>query len=270
MSALGPDDPTGAAPATEATQPPPASTQTTSDPWPPSRTKKVKHPTPFWKELPILILIAFGLALLIKSFLIQAFYIPSESMVPTLEIGDRVLVNKVVTKVREPKRGEIVVFVGDRNTEPRSFLRRVRDALTSGFGGAQSAETDFIKRVIGLPGETVLVQDGKVTITPADRGAPFSLDEPYIAKTKDSAPFGPFQVPKGSFFVMGDNRPNSSDSRGSLGPVKRADIVGKAFVRIWPVKRFKGLSRPTYAMTAPFVLVGLAETVRVRRRRRAA
>jgi signal peptidase I len=266
MSAPGHDDPPGAAQPPEPIQP--VHTPATTTTYRPPTMPKDKGQTPFWKELPVLILIAFGLALLIKSFLIQAFYIPSESMVPTLEVGDRVLVNKVVTRLREPKRGEIIVFVGERNTAPRSFLRRLRDTLTSGLGGTSSPETDFIKRVIGLPGETVLVQDGKVTITPADGGMPFTLKEPYIAKQKDTTPFGPFQVPKGSFFVMGDNRPNSSDSRGSLGPIKRSDILGRAFVRIWPIKRFKGLSRPKYAMAAPFVAIGLVETTRVRRRRR--
>jgi signal peptidase I len=265
MSAPGQDDPTGAAQSPEGISPAAASSTATY-----RSPRPKKKPTPFWQELPVLVLIAFGLALLIKSFLIQAFYIPSESMVPTLEVRDRVLVNKVVTKVREPRRGEIIVFVGERSEEPRSFFRRVRDTLTSGLGGKQGPETDFIKRVIGLPGETILVQDAKVTITPADGDAPFTLNEPYIAKQKDTSPFGPFQVPKGSFFVMGDNRANSSDSRGSLGPVKRSDIVGKAFVRIWPIKRFKVLSRPKYAVAAPFFLGGLAVLPVLRRRRRGA
>ncbi|MGH2830892.1 MAG: signal peptidase I, partial [Actinomycetota bacterium] len=135
----------------------------------------------FLKELPVLILIAFGLALLIKTFLIQAFYIPSESMVPTLNIGDRVLVNKVVYKIRDPRRGEVIVFVGQQGPKPkRSFLTRFREALTSGLGGAQPAELDYIKRIVALPGETVEVRPEGVTITPKS-GSPFTLAEPYRA-----------------------------------------------------------------------------------------
>lgn len=220
----------------------------------------------FFRELPILILIAFGLALLIKTFLIQAFYIPSESMVPSLNVGDRVLVNKVIYKIRAPRRGEIVVFVGERDERPRSFWTRVRDTLTSGFGGAQPAERDFIKRVIALPGETIQIEKGVVTITPADGGEPFALDEPYIATGRDLTPLPPTPVPAGTFFVMGDNRPNSSDSRGTLGPIERSEIVGRAFVRIWPLRRFKILSRPGYEAAS----VAALTLWWVRRRRRLA
>jgi signal peptidase I len=220
----------------------------------------------FFKELPVLILIAFGLALLIKTFLIQAFYIPSESMVPTLQVGDRVLVNKIIYRFREPRRGEIVVFVGERlERGKRGFWTKVRDTITSGFGGAQPAEKDFIKRVIGLPGETLEVRDGTVTITPTGGGTAFTLDEPYVSEQRDPTPFGPFTVPRGQYFVMGDNRPNSADSRGTLGPIRRSEIVGKAFVRIWPLSRFRGLRRPTYTAAALVML-----PVALPRRRRAA
>ncbi|HVL90434.1 MAG TPA: signal peptidase I [Actinomycetota bacterium] len=221
----------------------------------------------FFKELPILILIAFGLALLIKSFLIQAFYIPSESMVPTLNVGDRVLVNKVVYKMREPRRGEVIVFVGERFQENRSFLQRVRDALTSGFGGKQGPERDFIKRIIGLPGETVEGVGGRVIVTPAGGGASFALDEPYLAQPMTQS-FSAVTVPKGSYFVMGDNRGNSSDSRGALGSIKKGEIVGKAFVRVWPLSRFRRLTRPGYAEGAAIALPAL--WMHHRRRRDAA
>src|SRR5262245_7475930 len=110
----------------------------------------------FLTELPVLLLIAFVLALLIKSFLVQAFYIPSESMVPTLKVGDRVLVNKLVYRFHPPRRGDIIVFE-DPNPPPQPH-RNALDAfwhwLTEGLGFAQSPEKDFIKRVIALPGET--------------------------------------------------------------------------------------------------------------------
>ena len=228
----------------------------------------------FFKELPVLILIAFGLALLIKTFLIQAFFIPSESMVPTLEIGDRVLVNKLVYRFREPRRGEVIVFVAERDTtaDSRGLLRKIVDTLTEGLGVTAPSDRDFIKRIIGLPGETVEMKDGVVTITKTD-GTKIALKEPYLAEDKDTSPFGPSKVPAESYFVMGDNRPNSADSRTRLGPIKRSDIVGKAFIKVWPLSRIGTLGTPKYeaaalgsvAVVAPVVFLGAA---RVRKRRR--
>ncbi len=204
----------------------------------------------FLKELPVLILIAFGLALLIKTFLVQAFYIPSESMVPTLEIGDRVLVNKLIYRFREPRRGEIIVFVAEREAQPKkSFFRKIFDTLTEGLGATQPAEKDFIKRVIGLPGDTVEMRDGVVTITTTD-GKRLRLDEPYLSSDKDTSAFGPAKVPPGKYFVMGDNRPNSRDSRTRLGSINRIDVVGKAFVRVWPLGRLKAFRTPKYGSPA--------------------
>ena len=226
----------------------------------------------FFKELPVLILIAFGLALLIKTFLIQAFFIPSESMVPTLEVGDRVLVNKLVYRFREPRRGEVIVFVAERDdtADQRSLFRKFIDTLTEGLGVTAPADKDFIKRIIGLPGETVETKDGVVTVTKTD-GSKISLTEPYLAADKDTSPFGPQKVPADSYFVMGDNRPNSADSRTRLGPIKRADIIGKAFIKVWPLSRIGVMSTPKYDATAlgagfvaaPVVLLGAR---RIRRR----
>jgi len=199
----------------------------------------------FLRELPILILIAFALALILKTFVVQAFYIPSESMVPTLQDRDRVLVNKLVYRFRDPRRGEIIVFIAEHDRQQKSFWRRVRSFLTEGLGVTTPAERDFIKRVIGLPGETVEVDgDGNVFITPVD-GDRFRLEEPYVENV-DASSFGPTPVPDDSYFVMGDNRPASSDSRSDLGPVDRADVIGKAFVRIWPPGRFGFFRTPKY------------------------
>ena len=199
----------------------------------------------FVRELPVLVIIAFGLAVLIKTFLAQAFFIPSESMVPTLEVGDRILVNKLVYRFRDPQRGEIIVFAEQHDVGPRSFLSRVRSVLFEGLGVTRPSETDFIKRVIGLPGETVRVAQGTVTVTDVD-GKSIALQEAYLTDEPDPEPFGPYKVPEGTYFVMGDNRPNSADSRSHLGPIHRADIVGKAFVRIWPLSRLDSFRRPTY------------------------
>ena len=230
----------------------------------------------FFRELPILILIAFGLAMLIKTFFVQAFYIPSESMVPTLRIDDRVLVNKIIYKIRDPRRGEIVVFVGEKDERDRSFLERVRDVITEGLGAPSSAERDFIKRVIGLPGETIEVtEQGAVIITTTD-GEHLTLSEPYLAARdpEEDSSFGPFTIPDGEYFVMGDNRGNSADSRSTLGPIPEGDIIGKAFVRIWPIRRFTFFRTPSYeaaaaaAVAAALVpIAAIAQVGRSRRRR---
>jgi signal peptidase I len=219
----------------------------------------------FLRELPVLIAIAFILALLMKTFLVQAFYIPSESMEPTLHgctgcNGDRVLVNKLVWRLRDPRRGEIVVFIAEHDSEHKSFLGRIRSFFTEGLGVTTPAEKDFIKRVIGLPGEIVEVNDKGVYITPV-HGKRFRLNEPYIARPSGdgttlvpcgrarSCPEGPpqrrFRVPKDSYFVMGDNRENSQDSR-FRGAIKRSDFIGKAFVKIWPLSRASVIQTPAY------------------------
>lgn len=203
---------------------------------------KDKH-TSFWKELPVLVLLAVGLALLIKTFLVQAFFIPSESMVPTLQVGDRVLVNKVVYHLRDPRRGEVIVFENphpapEESTDPVTGFFRW---LGRGLGFSQGPEEDFIKRIIGLPGETISARNGSVYVKrPGDEQAG-RLDEPYLPPGTQTADFGPKKIPEGSYFVMGDNRANSNDSRYSLGPIPEGKIVGKAFIIIWPPGEWGGL-----------------------------
>jgi signal peptidase I len=233
---------------------------------------KKKREGSFLKELPILIIIAFGLALLIKTFLLQAFFIPSESMVPTLKIGDRVLVNKLVYRIHPPRRGDIIVFI-EKPGPKKAFWGRVRSFLTEGLGVTKPASKDFIKRVIGLPGETIQITNGVVNIkTPG--GASFDLTEPYInSENRDTSSFGPVKIPADSYFVMGDNRANSADSRTSLGPIQKKAIIGRAFIRIWPVSRFGFFHRPKYpnataaglAQIAPVLVLGSGIVVRRRR-----
>jgi signal peptidase I len=161
--------------------------------------------------------------------LMQAFYIPSESMEPTLNVGDRVLVNKVVYHLHPPRRGDIIVFA-DPNPEPQPH-RNPASAfwhwLTEGLGVATSPEKDFIKRVVGLPGDHVECKAGGVFIN-GER-----LNEPYI-KVVDDRPCGPYDVPANKLFVMGDNRLNSRDSRYGLGFIPYDKVIGRAFVIIWP------------------------------------
>ena len=192
----------------------------------------------FFGELPGLILIAFILALVIKSFLVQAFYIPSGSMIPTLRIGDRVLVNKLVYDFGEPQRLDVIVFENPNLVdEDRGALGAFWEWLTEGFGFSSDPQKDFIKRVIGLPGETIEVKDGTVFID----GEPLR-DEPYVHRLRDNSDFPPTVVKDGHVFVMGDNRPNSQDSRSALGQIPYEKIVGKAFVLLWPPSRIEWLS----------------------------
>ncbi len=208
---------------------------------PPSREEESRPETRedkgflgFVRELPVLIIMAFVLAILIKTLLVQAFYIPSGSMEPTLMPGDRVLVNKVVYRLHEPRRGDIVVF---ENPHPlpqphRNPAQAFLHWLSEGLGFSRPANEDFIKRVIGLPGETVEYRDGVIYIDGE------KLDESYLdGLKKDTRPYPPTRVPKGELFVMGDNRLNSNDSRYGLGFVPIDDVVGKAFVIIWPPSR---------------------------------
>ena len=237
---------------------------------PPEAPKKKKREgfLGFFKELPVLILIAFGLAILIKSFLVQAFFIPSESMLPTLEVGDRVLVNKLIYRFREPRRGEVIVFVAEHNANKNEnlFDKVVRNIKES-VGAAQPADRDFIKRIIGLPGESVEMKDAVVTVTTVD-GKKLVLTEPYIAKQKDTTNFGPTKVPPESFFVMGDNRPFSSDSR-VRGAIKRSDVIGKAFVKVWPPSRITLMRTPKYGSPAAAgVVLAFPVWLALRRRRR--
>jgi signal peptidase I len=189
----------------------------------------------FMRELPVLILLAFGLALIIKTLLVQAFFIPSASMEPTLLPGDRVLVNKVVYHVGDIHRGDVIVF---ENPNPeqvpdRGVVGGFLHWLSEGLGFARPENEDFIKRVVGLPGETVEIRHHQVIID----GKP--LEEPYLTRpaVNSMLDYGPVTVPNDALFVMGDNRGNSNDSRALLGFIPLDRVIGRAFVIIWPPGR---------------------------------
>src|SRR5450631_2383172 len=207
-----------------------------------------------WKELPVLIVIAILLAVLLKTFLVQAFYIPSGSMENTLQVGDRVMVNKVVYHLRDIKRGDIVVFDGlDSFTpevtiaEPTNPIAKALSWFGSLVGFAPPSEKDFIKRVIGIPGDRVACCDakGKVTVNGV------ALTEPYLypGNAPSDQPFD-ITVPAGRLWVMGDHRAASSDSRAHLGDpgggtVPENKVIGRAVVVIWPVGHWSWLSNPS-------------------------
>jgi signal peptidase I len=212
---------------------------------------------PLWQELPLLLVVAFCLAVLIRTFLVQAFFIPSGSMENTLLVGDRVLVNKVVYDMRDPLRGEIVVFRGTDNWAPevtqpvsQTFAAKLGRTIGDLVGVSRPGERDFIKRVIGLPGDKVACCDDKGRITV--NGVP--MDEPYVQDNSplDAPPnprqctsrrFSEVTVPDGEMFVMGDHRAVSQDAR-CQGPVPIGNVIGRAFVIVWPSSRFTGLSVP--------------------------
>jgi signal peptidase I len=202
---------------------------------------KGKGPLSFLRELPALIIIAFLLALLIKSFLVQAFYIPSGSMEPTLDIGDRVLVNKLAYKFNPPSRGDVIVFSNPNpGVQPhRNVFSAFFHWVTEGLGFSAPQDEDFIKRVIGLPGETVEERGGVIYID----GKP--LDEPYLSPIKDTRAYGPVRVKADHLIVLGDNRTNSNDSRFDLGQIPIDKVIGKAFIKIWPPGHFGGLADGT-------------------------
>jgi signal peptidase I len=207
------------------TPPPPGETGERSDDQRPAKGGS------FLKELPILLLIAFVLAFLLRTFVLQVFYIPSSSMEPTLQIDDRMVVEKLTYLFREPNRGEIVVFEGETFVDPyadQSTPARVVRGVGQFLGVVPASARDFVKRVIGVEGDEIVIESGRVYVN----GEP--LDEPYVVYD-DGSDYGPVTVPEGHLFFLGDNRPNSSDSRRSLGFVPLDHVVGRAAVIIWPL-----------------------------------
>ena len=191
-----------------------------------------KRSRPFWIEVPLLIVVALVIAVVIKTFLVQAFFIPSGSMEETLTINDRILVNKLAFRFDDPNRFDVVVFdSGERREE--SLLEGIRRNVGEAIG-LSAPESDFIKRVIALPGEVVEIRDNTVFVDG------LALVEPYLKPGTAMADFGPMEVEADHYFMMGDNRNLSSDSRFS-GTVARDRLVGRAFVVVWPPSNWDGL-----------------------------
>lgn len=227
--------------------------------WPRRERRSKRKGMPLWQELPLLLVVAFCLAVLIRTFLLQAFYIPSGSMEDTLAVGDRVLVNKVVYEFREPQRGEVIVFKGPETwtavenfIDPGAgFFSKLGRTVGDLVGISQPGEKDYIKRVIGIPGDEVSCCDrqGRIYVN----GVP--IEEPYV--TRNSAlsqsgqpsgrscatrDFAPVKVGPGELFVLGDHRRVSQDSR-CQGPVPIDNVIGKAMVIITPFSRWGSLAR---------------------------
>jgi signal peptidase I len=164
-------------------------------------------------EFLVILLVSFVLVFgFVRPFVVEAFWIPSASMVPTLKYGDRVLVNKFIYRFTEPQRGDVIVFKS-----------------------VQGEDEDLIKRVVGVHGDKISVRGGRLFVN----GEP--QKEPYVNKKyPDRSFYGPTIVPKDHIFAMGDNRANSQDSR-IFGPVPYKNIEGEAFLRFWPPARIGGL-----------------------------
>jgi len=205
-------------------------------------------------ELPVLIVLAFGIAVVIKVFLVQAFFIPSASMNPTLVRGDRVLVEKIGYRIGDPKRGQVIVFAQETAGEAPDlpWTEDARNFLRELIGLPTGEETDFIKRIVAVGGDVITYQgNSRKLVVNGER-----VDESYIKGGQDTsstkiskancegmqleAEDDGCRVPAGTVFVMGDNRSNSMDSR-VFGPVEENEIVGRAWIIIWPPEDFRTL-----------------------------
>ena len=164
----------------------------------------------------IIVVLGLVIAVVVRLFVFQLYYVPSTSMNPTIKAGDRILVDKLAFHLHPVDRGDIIVF-------------RRPAAATCG-----EDLTDFVKRVIGLPGETISGKDGHVYIDGKQ------LAEPWLPKvsTTYTGTFGPDKIPAGDYFMMGDHRTTSCDSR-YWGPIKRSAIVGGVVMRVWPVSSLR-------------------------------
>ena len=241
-------------------------------------TRRGRRKRSFWREFPILVVVALLLAVIIKTYAIQAFFIPSGSMENTLEINDRVLVNKLVYDVRSIHRGDIVVFNGDGSWDPgmaprdTNFVVKFGQGFASMFGFGHPGDI-LIKRVIGLPGDKVACCDaqGRVTVN----GVPLTEQTYLYPGDAPSEIRFNVVVQPGRLWVMGDHRLISDDSRNHLGQpgggtVPENAVIGRAFVIIWPISRWRFLpipatfEQPKLSAAAPPAAQGTADPAATR------
>lgn len=238
------------------------------------RSAKPHRKAPWW-ELPALVLLAVGIAILVKSFIVQPFYIPSGSMENTLKVGDRILVNKVIYDFRDPHPGDVVVFDAPpgwdevSSTPPSNPILRVVRGFGQLVGVVPPDGKVLVKRVIATGGETIK-GDTAGNIWVMEPGGPWrELTERYVHRGNATdgdngyAKFGPVTIPHGRLWVMGDHRDDSADSRFHCGPggvndgvaacetyavqatVPIDDVIGKAFVIAWPPSHWRTLGTPS-------------------------
>jgi signal peptidase I len=246
----------------------------------PTSAKARRHRS-FWRELPLLIITALVIALLIKTFVVQAFFIPSGSMENTLEIGDKIIVNKLVYHVRNIQPGDIVVFDGAGSWTPTPSPQPSSDPIVraydvtlkplfesvAGLFGTAPGQTDFIKRVIGVPGDHVVCCNAQGLVT-VNGVALHEQSYLFPGETPSEAPAGysgrfDITVPAGRLWVMGDNRAVSDDSRlrqndPGHGTIPESAVIGRAFMIVWPPSRWRVLSIPSTFMQPGVVNSGPA------------
>jgi signal peptidase I len=262
---------------------PPASDPDQRRPKPRRRRARAGRKAPWW-ELPLLVIIAVTVAVVLKSFVVQPFYIPSASMEQTLHgcpgcSGDRILVNKPIYDLRDPHPGDIVVFKAPAGWDPDPIPNAPANPILKAvhwagqlIGLVPPSENDIVKRVIAIGGQTVRCCDsqGRVEVSDSGPSGPFhSLDEPYIYENLpwvttdrpgqplapgDDRTFGPVTIPKGRLWVMGDHRSDSDDSRYHLmndhfsidaSTVAGSAVIGKAVLIVWPPSRWRTLGTPS-------------------------
>jgi signal peptidase I len=210
-----------AGPPTEYHQQPAAEEQPPAD----QQRRRQLHPL---VELVLILACAFGLWYVVNGWVVKPYRIPSASMEPTLMVGDRVLVSRFIYRFHPPHRFDIVVF------HPPG----TGDLAEKGVN--TEASVTYIKRVIGLPGETVIVKPHSVTVCAHGTSGCHVLDESFLPSGTVEGTTGTYVVPQGDYFMMGDNRGDSQDSR-SWGPLPRSYIIGEAFATYWPVNRIRTL-----------------------------
>ncbi|MDH3307004.1 MAG: signal peptidase I [Acidimicrobiia bacterium] len=209
-------------------------TETAGDGEAASGRHRKKGQRSFLAELPILIIVALAVAIFIKTFFVQAFWIPSGSMIPELQVNDRVMVNKLSYRLSEPDRGDIIVFLSPFATDhsEESVFALIGRTIGESLGVTAAAiPDDLIKRIVGLPGETIEIRNNTLYIDGS------ALEEPYLPVGVSMDDMPPRTLRSDELFVMGDNRNASSDSR-RFGPITTDDVVGRAFIRIWPSDRW--------------------------------
>lgn len=223
-------------------------------PAPDGRDRHARGGLAAWlRETAIIVVSALVLSLVIKTFLVQAFFIPSGSMEDTLLVGDRVLVSKLAPGPLDVSRGDVVVFkdpggwLPDETSEPVPAWRQAATNVLTYVGLLpQDSGEHLIKRIIGLPGDTVECcdEEGRVSV----QGVP--VDEPYLAPGAQPSELEfTTTVPEGHLWVMGDNRQHSQDSRYKQGnpgggSIPMENVVGVAFVTVWPADRWQVLRNP--------------------------
>jgi len=186
-------------------------------------------------EVVVIVALAIGLALGIKAFLVKPYQIPSESMEPTLDVGQRVLVNRIFTRLGDdPDRGDVVVFHPPAGADNNQCGAPQKKGQACSMPTSEEGDTNFIKRVVGLPGDTLAIKNG----IPIVNGKPYEGDfdiRPCHGLGDCDFPT-PITIPPDHYFMMGDNRGASDDSR-FWGPVPRDWIIGQAFFTYWPPDR---------------------------------